>query len=253
ALPAPQTTDASDTGLVQTSINFSPGAQNYLSVTPSGSQLTVGLITSTLPLGPLTATIGLRSGSGAVGTLTVIVNVSATFSKVTAGGAYTCGLTTVETVYCWGDNAYGQLGIGTIGGQYLVPQPILSPGVAIIDVTAGYLHACAITSQFTVYCWGWNQFGQLGIGTSGGTVPTPTVMPSFQAAQVALGLYHTCAVLYPLSPPSGNTVSCWGSNSYGQLGIDTQDTVAHPTPETTDFTFASVTAGVYHTCAIQNF
>ena len=97
------------------------------------------------------------------------------FAELKAGGSHTCARTSAGEVYCWGRNDdYGQLGIGTTGGEYGTPQKVKGVGgvgflSGAVELSAGLNHTCARISAGEVYCWGRNHRGQLGIGTTGGT------------------------------------------------------------------------------------
>lgn len=84
--------------------------------------------------------------------------------SLVAGGAHTCGLTAAGAAYCWGSNANGQLGNGTIGGTSVPAGPV-SGGLTFISLSAGGAHTCGVTSNGAIYCWGSNSSGQLGDGT----------------------------------------------------------------------------------------
>ena len=79
-------------------------------------------------------------------------------------------------------------------------------------IAADYYHTCALLGNGTVRCWGWNNYGQLGDGTTTQRNTPATVSELSGATAVAAGLYHTCALL------GDGTVRCWGWNLFGQLG-----------------------------------
>jgi alpha-tubulin suppressor-like RCC1 family protein len=98
--------------------------------------------------------------------------------EVTTGGSiasyYTCALTLFGTVSCWGENDQGQLGNGTFSDT-VAPMPV-SGGGSIPQVTAGgYAHTCHRRINGGARCWGFNENGQLGNGTTT-TSPTPVVV-----------------------------------------------------------------------------
>ena len=123
-----------------------------------------------------------------------------------------------NAVECLGYNNYGQLGDGTKANQD-TPQPVngLAPSFNATQVAASYSSACA-SNETHAWCWGYNQYGQLGDGTttsqdSGANDPV-IGSGTFDApiADLQCGGHHCCMLL-----ASGN-MSCWGYNNYGQLG-----------------------------------
>jgi alpha-tubulin suppressor-like RCC1 family protein len=77
-------------------------------------------------------------------------------------------VTTGDLAYCWGENFYGQLGVGTSDFEPH-PRPLrVRGGLAFVRVNAGQLTTCGLTAANTANCWGDNLFGQLGLGTSTG-------------------------------------------------------------------------------------
>lgn len=144
--------------------------------------------------------------------------------QVAAGAMHTCALLSDATVSCWGSNATLQLGDDTKDARgYPAPVPKLEKATRI---AAGQLFSCALLETGTVSCWGSNEFGQLGLGSA--TKPKNAVIasPSGTAAQdrptevsglsgvmtLALGRDHACAL------HTNGTVSCWGSDSFQELG-----------------------------------
>ncbi len=174
------------------------------------------------------------------------VGTDSDWIAVDAGGDSTCGIRgSGETgqVYCWGDNALGQLGIGTFSRREEVPTPIFS-GETFRAVSVGVDHACAITHDAHLHCWGLNRSGQLGLGTTAlQRSPMPTGITD--AVTVDAGDDHTCAVL------QGGTVWCWGDNSRDKLGSTTVTTGRSLVPvETTVGDATAVALGDHFTCAL---
>lgn len=94
---------------------------------------------------------------------TVVAGVAGAV-RVAGGGGHTCAATETAGVWCWGDNSVGQLGTGLIGIGG--PTPSVVVGVAGgVRVTAGRGHSCVIDVEMRVWCWGRNDFGQVGDGT----------------------------------------------------------------------------------------
>jgi alpha-tubulin suppressor-like RCC1 family protein len=100
------------------------------------------------------------------------------FANLSAGGEYTCGVTIAHVALCWGDNASGNLGDGTMI-ERARPRAVTG-GLAFSAVSAGFLrHTCGVTTDSRAYCWGANQFGEVGDGQTGNArlSPVPVVGP----------------------------------------------------------------------------
>jgi alpha-tubulin suppressor-like RCC1 family protein len=134
------------------------------------------------------------------------------FAELATGALNTCARMSDGTVWCWGSNAEGELGVGTTS---TVPQttPTRVPGLMnVAQIALGVRHACALLTDGTARCWGQNLYGQLGDGTTTDR-PSPVAVPGVSAAvQLSLGERHTCARM------TDGTVRCWGFNNNGQLG-----------------------------------
>jgi alpha-tubulin suppressor-like RCC1 family protein len=89
------------------------------------------------------------------------------FRQVSAGGVHTCGTTTTDVAFCWGYNSYGGVGDGTTSQR---PTPVrVGGGLAFSQLsTGGVGHTCGTTVSEVAYCWGYNEIGALGDGTTTG-------------------------------------------------------------------------------------
>lgn len=176
--------------------------------------------------------------------------------QVEAYSLGTCALLNDGTVWCWGRNDVGQLGVGTMTttspmGIPNASAPALLPtGDKATAIRAGRTHICALLTSGAVYCWGYNASGALGDGTSTSSARPVRVqgLPLAATSIAAGGTAHTCAVL------SDSSVWCWGNGSAGQLG----DGILHPPAEAVTTptkipgltNVRSVEAGDAHTCAL---
>jgi alpha-tubulin suppressor-like RCC1 family protein len=95
-----------------------------------------------------------------------VAGLSSSIRAITTGGNFSCALKTDGGVTCWGLNAAGQLGDGTYADR---PAPVVVAGLTsgVSAIAAGFYHICGITKDGGVTCWGGNETGQLGIGTTG--------------------------------------------------------------------------------------
>lgn len=172
------------------------------------------------------------------------------FAELSGNDSHTCALASSQ-IFCWGGNAYGQLGNGTTNSS-LTPKAInytngLQAGT-ITKIGTGNAHTCAL-AQSQVWCWGTGSYGQLGIGTTPATVTVPTkvtALEGFTVQDLSVGAYNTCAAV-------NSRAYCWGWNPDGQIGDGTTVNKLVPTklptasPGGTKNVIAISTTD-YHTC-----
>lgn len=124
--------------------------------------------------------------------------------SVSIGGEHTCAVDLTDQVWCWGDNGWGQL--GTRGSEGMVSHRPLRverlPAIAM--VAAGGFHTCALDRAGGVWCWGRNEFGQLGLGDRIDRAAPEQVERSRRFAVVRSTGTESCALVV------GAGVSCWG-------------------------------------------
>ena len=179
---------------------------------------------------------------------TVMGDMEWSFSQITSNGNHTCALTTEGKAYCWGVNGQGRLGNNSTADSRIPAAVQMPAGVSFQSITVGGNHTCALATTGQAYCWGWNQYGQLGNNsTTGSRIPVAVQMPagvSFQS--IAAGSTHTCALT------TEGKAYCWGLNNQGQLGNNS--TANSLTPVAVQMpagvSFQSIAAGITHTCAL---
>ena len=214
--------------------------------------------------------------------------------SIEAGATFTCAILDSGVLKCWGQNSNGQLGQGhneNIGhGPDLdsngischptlntdlntrecnsrlgdgLPAVDLGDGRTAVSVSAGYSSTCAILDNGSVRCWGNNQYGRTGLGTTSGytgdadgemgdDLPNVELGTGRTAASISVGYSHACALLDNLS------IACWGHNGQGQIGIGTNNDVDTPaemgaglvTADLPTTRSSSVSSGWYYSCAI---
>ena len=126
---------------------------------------------------------------------------------LSANGQHACAIRADGSLVCWGSNATGQLGDGTLVNR---PQPAAVVGLhGVSAVAAGLSHTCALSAA-GLWCWGSNSQGQLGVDTGTSTAPVTAPMPVPLVANpiaIAAGAQHTCAVR------GTGAVLCWGQTA----------------------------------------
>jgi alpha-tubulin suppressor-like RCC1 family protein len=95
-----------------------------------------------------------------------VLNLSANVASISAGGLHTCAVTTGGAAKCWGHNVFNQLGNASTIPSSLVPVAVVGLSSGIKSVAAGGTHTCAVTTDNRVKCWGDNENGRLGDGTT---------------------------------------------------------------------------------------
>lgn len=142
-------------------------------------------------------------------------------------------------------NCGGCTGTDTCGGGGVPNQCGGAATVAWSKVATGSFHTCALKEDGSLWCWGRNVEGQLGLGTAGGSISTPTrVGVSFGWTAVATGGMHTCGVQY-------DHLYCWGDNGASQLGDGTSTDRSTPTLIEGQATWSRVALGYASSCAFD--
>ena len=149
-------------------------------------------------------------------------------ATIAAGRAHSCAVTSVGTLYCWGNDSDGQLGDGDPLTPVTRAVAVQMGEMAIaVQVDAGEEHTCALEYRGGVYCWGDNSSGQLGVGdTTDRHAPATTKFsdrePPYVLVEVTTGENHSCAI------DEDGAAWCWGSGSKGQLGLGGAADADHP-------------------------
>jgi alpha-tubulin suppressor-like RCC1 family protein len=149
------------------------------------------------------------------------------FRQISAGALHSCGVTTAGAAYCWGlvtpDPSFGAAELGNAAysnyrgakGGSVLPVPV-EGGFAFREVTAGFRGSCGVTTAGAAVCWGSNNFGQMGIGSTDpafSTRPRMVWMPAAQGAPTLTEYDNVCALT------TTGRIFCWGGyNFFGELG-----------------------------------
>ncbi len=168
-----------------------------------------------------------------------------TFTQISAGFRFACGVIAGGATYCWGDNRDGRLGNGSLDEDPHPAPELVAGGLSFASVSAGQELACGLTTSGEAYCWGLNYNGNLGNGSSGGRQTTPgPVLGGLTFASISTGDDYVCGVT------TSSVAYCWGTDWGGNLGIGSGGDRSTPTAVSGGLSFASVGTDGVHTCGL---
>ena len=178
-----------------------------------------------------------------------------------SAGNHSCVIASDDKAYCWGHNGFGQLGNNNTVNS-LNPVAVDTAGVlaskTIKQIASGGISSCVIASDDKAYCWGSNNFGQLGNGNlKNSSTPTPVsttgVLAGKTIKQITAGNSYFCVIA------SDDKAYCWGGGRRGALGNGSTLSlvISTPTPVSTTGVLAGktikqITAGTEFTCVIAS-
>jgi alpha-tubulin suppressor-like RCC1 family protein len=167
------------------------------------------------------------------------------WNSISAGDNHTCGTRSDGKLYCWGNNEEGEVGDGSPSGPVYAPLRIGS-FADWAQASAGGNHTCGVRKNGKLYCWGYDNFGQIGDGASTGAT-SPRRIGSFEDwANVSASYRHTCGVR------KNGKLYCWGRDTFGQIGDgDVANDHAAPSRIGTFEDWVRVDAGGHHTCGVR--
>lgn len=173
------------------------------------------------------------------------INAPKNLVSVSIGLSHICALDSNGAVWCWGLNDRGQLGDGSYDAS-TTPVKVSGLPSSVVALDSGLNHVCALLSTNEMYCWGSNQFHQLG-NNSTSNEPTPIKVESLgtNVRAISTGNDHACAIL------KDSSVMCWGVNWAGQAGTDDLKDV--PLPQVVQGlpkTIVGMASGKEHSCAM---
>ena len=188
---------------------------------------------------------------------TVIAGMESGVTAVEAGDFHVCAVKQ-GAAWCWGINPSGQLGNGADGGpdscitiQQTVPcyaKPVAVTGMSsgVTAISAGANASCAVKDG-AASCWGVNDSGQLGDGTTANrNAPVAVSGMDHGVTAISAGTHHACAI-------RDGGAWCWGANDKGQLGDGSTASSAVPVAVSgLSSGVAAISAGAAHTCAIKD-
>jgi alpha-tubulin suppressor-like RCC1 family protein len=198
-------------------------------------------------------------GSGGNGTTThslspVAVNGLADAVAISAGGAHTCALKADRTAACWGNNDSGQLGIGPNANDKFKTSATQVIGLTdAVALSAGLFHTCALQANGNAACWGRNDSGELGDGTTVTRAITSAVTGLTDAVAINAGGNSTDASGYrgrTCALKANGSAACWGDQGYaGSSSV--QEVQATPIAVVGLTSTAALSMGGDHACALK--
>ena len=158
----------------------------------------------------------------------IILENGINFTQISSGAKHSMAIGSDGELYTWGDNEYGQLGDGNSGYGVVSTTPkkvTLASGVKPTQIACGFTYSMAIGDDGNLYTWGWNNYGQLGDGTTTQrNKPMKITLESgVKSTQIACDSEHSMAI------GSDGELYAWGANYYGQLGDGTYKNKSTPT------------------------
>jgi alpha-tubulin suppressor-like RCC1 family protein len=178
-------------------------------------------------------------------TAAVQIGVATDWTAVGAGGVHTCGIRALA-MYCWGSNADGRVGANTATASYSAPTAVSGTNNNWASVSVGTFHTCGIRTTGTLWCWGRNSTGQLGVGSFVEKLLPTQVGVATDWIRVSSGGTHTCA----LKGTPTTYLYCWGDGTDGRPGQGNSTVQSSPVKVGTA-TWTAVAAGGTATCGIQ--
>jgi len=162
------------------------------------------------------------------------------FTAIATSIEEVCALATGGAIYCWG-------GLGTPAHPDSANVPTaVGNGLTFQSVTVANDHACGLTVGGAAYCWGRGDVGQLGYGGTSDTTAPALVAGGLTFTSITAGSSHTCGLV------SGGAAYCWGAGAVGDTAKDFCPPQCNLTPQPVSggVTFAHISAGEAHTCAL---
>jgi alpha-tubulin suppressor-like RCC1 family protein len=170
------------------------------------------------------------------------------WKQVECGGNHTAAIKTDGTLWVWGSNTFGQLGINSTTHPITTPMQIFGAGTNWKQVSCGFTHTAAIKTDGTLWAWGRNTYGQLGNNNTTSPIISPVqeFLGGTNWKQVACGDNHVTAI------KMDGTLWSWGFNGTGQVGINNTFSPSTPTQIFGAGTnWKQVACGQAHTSAIK--
>lgn len=173
------------------------------------------------------------------------------WTTLASGWFHTCGLTKTRDLACWGLNQGGAAGQPPLTEKVVTPT-LVEGNQDWSALTAGGFHSCGLKNDGTIWCWGLNESGELGLGDSADrATPTQTGCPGGAClggwSAIGAGSFHTCAIR------GDGELWCWGGGLNGQLGVGPLSTEDSAVPLRVEVgQWRTITGGASHSCGLQS-
>lgn len=192
---------------------------------------------------------GPASAPGSVLTPQKVAGLGLPVIAVSVGDGDTCAITSDTALWCWGDNLYGQLGYATGAIDWsTTPQQVTAIGTGVVKVAVGFSQTCAVKSDGTLWCWGDNSYGELGLPDAGAGTGTPTRVTAAGNTVVDVSAAENTCIR-----KSDGTVWCWGSDGEDQNGYaNTGSPATTPTQVPGVANTTAVVSGIWDSCVIDS-
>ena len=170
------------------------------------------------------------------------------FRSISAGLLHTCGLALDGRAYCWGNNAWGAIGSGPVGPKQ--PRPVAVGGsLRFAMLGAGSLYTCGVSTTGTGYCWGYNEYGALGDGSTKSATEPRAVAGGHRFRSIVASRTASRPVTCGITVD--NQALCWGWESEA-LGRPDVDDSSKPEPVMGALRFRALSVGFSHACGVDS-
>ncbi len=177
---------------------------------------------------------------------TSVVGLTTEVTQLALSYQSSCALLENGNIQCWGSNSQGELAIGATTVRSLSPQTVtLGANLKAKRLVAGKHHVCAISQNDSLFCWGANDAGQLGLNDQVTRYQPTQISLAGSVQQLDAGFAHTCVA-------RANDVYCWGLNNKGQLGNDSTTDSAVPVVVSLTASVVDFALGKEHSCAVTS-
>ena len=218
----------------------SVAGQLTLGVNPTPAGSVTQITDADFNSGTFASTTVSGTGTGA----SVVLSLDEEVSQVFAGNYHTLAIKTDGTLWAWGHNSYGELGLGATSTLVSSPTQV-GTDTNWRAVAGGLYYTLAIKTDGTLWAWGYNGQGELGLGDTTDRYSPTQVGTDTNWQAVSTGNYHTLAI------KTDGTLWAWGYNNDGQLGLGDTTNRSSPTQVGTDTNWRAVAGGAWHTLAIK--